>query len=555
MSTGPDAFTKRIERLNTIGIALSSERDPVKLLEQILLGAKDITHADGGTIYSLSEDGQLRFEILRSDSLNLWIGGTSGKPIPFKNIPLHLPDGSPNRSSVVACAALDGQTVNIPDAYHAQGFDFSGTRAFDERTGYRSISFLTVPLRNHEAEIIGVLQLLNARDELGNVVAFNETDQRLAESLASQAATALTKHQLIDGMKNLLESFIRLIATAIDEKSPYTGGHCKRVPELTMMLADAAARCDRGPLKPFSMSEADRHELRLAGWIHDCGKITTPEWVMDKATKLSAIYDRIGLVETRFAALKRDGEITMLRALIIGKSAENAAGNTAGNTAGNNQATAEAAYRAECQRLDDDLAFLRRANTGSEAMRAEDQQRVRAIAARTWISPDGSVQPILSDDEVKHLTITKGTLTAEERGIINHHIVATIRMLESLPYPKHLRRIPEFAGGHHERMDGKGYPKGLKRDQMSIQARVMGIADVFEALTASDRPYKKAMPLSQALTILGRMKLDGHIDPDLFDVFINEGVWLEYAKRFLPAEQIDAVEVTALPGYQPLPSA
>ncbi len=551
MSTGPDAFTKRIERLNSIGIALSSERDPVKLLEQILLGAKDITHADGGTIYSLSEDGQLRFEILRSDSLNLWIGGTSGKPIPFKNIPLHLPDGSSNRSSVVACAALDGQTVNIPDAYHAQGFDFSGTRAFDERTGYRSISFLTVPLRNHEAEIIGVLQLLNARDDLGNVVAFSETDQRLAESLASQAATALTKHQLIDGMKNLLESFIRLIATAIDEKSPYTGGHCKRVPELTMMLADAAARCDRGPLKDFSMSEADRHELRLAGWIHDCGKITTPEWVMDKATKLSAIFDRIGLVETRFAALKRDGEITMLRALIIGKSA----GNTAGNTAGNNQATAEAAYRAEGLRLDDDLAFLRRANTGSEAMRAEDQQRVRAIAARTWISPDGSVQPILSDDEVKHLTITKGTLTAEERGIINHHIVATIRMLESLPYPKHLRRIPEFAGGHHERMDGKGYPKGLKRDQMSIQARVMGIADVFEALTASDRPYKKAMPLSQALAILGRMKLDGHIDPDLFDVFINEGVWLEYAKRFLPAEQIDAVEVTALPGFQPLPSA
>ena len=187
-------------------------------------------------------------------------------------------------------------------------------------------------------------------------------------------------------------------------------------------------------------------------------------------------------------------------------------------------------------------------------MRVEDQQRVRSIAARTWISPDGSVQPILSDDEVKHLTITKGTLTAEERGIINHHIVATIRMLESLPYPKHLRRIPEFAGGHHERMDGKGYPKGLKRDQMSVQARIMGIADVFEALTASDRPYKKAMPLSQALTILGRMKLDGHVDPDLFDVFINEGVWLEYAKRFLPAEQMDVVDITTLPGYQSLPS-
>lgn len=538
MPVGPDAFTKRIERLNTIGIALSAERDPVKLLEQILLGAKDITNADGGTIYSLGEDDTLTFQILRSDTLNLWMGGTSGKQIPFKGVPLHLPDGTPNRSSVVACAVLDGVTVNIPDAYHAQGFDFSGTRAFDQRTGYKSISFLTVPLRNHESEIIGVLQLLNARDELGNVVPFSETDQRLAESLASQAATALTKHQLIEGMQELLESFIRLIATAIDEKSPYTGGHCKRVPELTMMLAEAAARCGRGPLAGFTMSDADRLELRLAGWIHDCGKITTPEWVMDKATKLSALFDRIALVETRFAALKRDAEIAMLRAVV----------------AGADRAAAESDFRTQCARLDDDLAFIKRVNIGGEAMRAEDQQRVRDIAARTWTAPDGTLQPVLSADEVKHLTIAKGTLTSEERGIINHHIVATIKMLESLPYPKHLKRIPEFAGGHHERMDGKGYPKGLKREQMSVQARVMGIADVFEALTAGDRPYKKAMPLSQALIILGRMKLDGHIDPDLFDVFINEGVWLEYAKRFLPPDQIDAVDVTKLPGYRPLSS-
>lgn len=538
MAPGSDAFTRRIERLNTIGIALSAERDPVKLLEQILLGAKDITNSDGGTIYSLGEDDQLHFQILRSDTLDLWMGGTSGKQIPFKGVPLHLPDGTPNRSSVVACAVLDGVTVNIPDAYHAQGFDFSGTRAFDQRTGYKSISFLTVPLRNHESEVIGVLQLLNARDELGNVVPFSETDQRLAESLASQAATALTKHQLIEGMQELLESFIRLIATAIDEKSPYTGGHCRRVPELTMMLAEAAATCGRGPLAGFRMSDADRLELRLAGWIHDCGKITTPEWVMDKATKLSALHDRISVVETRFAALKRDREIAMLRAVLGGAD----------------RLVAEASCASDCAQLDDDLAFLRRINIGSEAMRPEDQQRVRDLATRTWVAPDGTTQPILSADEVKHLTIARGTLTAEERGIINHHIVATIRMLESLPYPKHLRRIPEFAGGHHERMDGKGYPKGLKREEMSVQARVMGIADVFEALTAGDRPYKKAMPLSQALTILGRMKLDGHIDPDLFDVFINQGVWLDYAKRFLSPEQIDDVDVTKLPGYQPLPA-
>jgi hypothetical protein len=305
-----------------------------------------------------------------------------------------------------------------------------------------------------------------------------------------------------------------------------------------MMLADAAARCDRGPLKDFVMSEADRHELRLAGWLHDCGKITTPEWVMDKDTKLSGVFDRIGLIETRFAVLKRDAEIAMMKAVMSGQD----------------RCLAEVEYGRRCASLDEEVRFLRRANTGGEFMRPEDQQRVHDIAARTWIAPDGSTQPVLSPDEVKHLTISKGTLSPEEREIINHHIVVTIRMLEELPFPKHLRRIPEFAGGHHERMDGKGYPKGLTREQMSVQARVIGIADVFEALTASDRPYKKAMPLSQALAVLGRMKLEGHIDPDLFDVFIGEGVWMDYAKRFLPPEQLDAVEVSALPGYSPLPA-
>ncbi len=534
-----DAFSRRIERLNAIGIALSAERDPVRLLEQILLGAKDITNADGGTIYSLGEDDKLRFEILRTDSLKLIMGGTSGTPIKFPPIPLHRPDGSPNTSSVVASAVLSGQTVNIPDAYHAVGYDFSGTRAFDERTGYRSVSFLTVPMRNHEGAITGVLQLLNARDQAGGIVPFTTADQRLAESLASQAATALTKHELIDGMRRLLESFIQLIATAIDEKSPYTGGHCRRVPELTMMLAEAAARVTSGPLAGFTMSEADRYELRIAGWIHDCGKITTPEWVMDKATKLQTIVDRIALVDTRFEVLKRDAALAMMQGIVAGGDA----------------AKLEADYLRRIATLDEERAFLARANRGGEFMKPEDQERVRTIAKRGWMAADGSRQPLLSEDEVKNLTIAKGTLTKDEREVINHHIVATIRMLESLPYPKHLRRVPEFAGGHHERMDGKGYPKGLKREEMSVQARVMGIADVFEALTAGDRPYKKAMTLSQALAILGRMKLEGHIDPDLFDVFISERVYLDYAKRFLQPDQIDEVDLAKLPGYQPLPTA
>jgi HD-GYP domain-containing protein (c-di-GMP phosphodiesterase class II) len=534
---GSASLDQRIERLNAIGIALSAEHDPVRLLEEILLGAKDITNADGGTIYSLGEDRKLRFEILRTDSLGLAMGGTSGVPIRFPPILLVREDGTPNVSSVVASAVLGGKTVNIPDAYHAQGFDFSGTRAFDAKTGYRSTSFLTVPMRDHEGEITGVLQLLNARDGHGHIVPFSTTDQRLAESLASQAATALTKHHLIEGMRKLLESFIQLIATAIDEKSPYTGGHCRRVPELTMMLAEAAARVQSGPLKGFVMSESDRYELRIAGWIHDCGKITTPEWVMDKATKLQTIFDRVELVDTRIEVLKRDAEISMLRAL----------------SAGGDRGVLERGYAERLRQLDDSRAFIHRANQGGEFMRPEDQQRVRAFASEVWVGPDATSRPVLSVNEVENLTIAKGTLTPAEREIINHHIVATIKMLESLPYPKHLRRVPEFAGGHHERMDGKGYPKGLKREQMSVQARVMGIADVFEALTAGDRPYKKAMTLSQALRVLGKMKLDGHIDPDLFDVFIAEKVYLEYAQRFLDPQQLDQVDVTTIPGYQAMP--
>jgi hypothetical protein len=291
-------------------------------------------------------------------------------------------------------------------------------------------------------------------------------------------------------------------------------------------------RHGRGAVAGFTMNEADRYELELAAWLHDCGKITTPEWVMDKATKLSGLGDRIHLVDTRFEVLKRDAELACLRAV----------------AADGDRIALEAELARVVAELDDERAFLHRANTGAEFMHPEDQARVKRIALRRWRGIDGQDQPFLSDDEVKHLTIARGTLTRDERQIINNHITATIKMLDALPYPKQLRRIPEFAGGHHERMDGKGYPKGLTRDQMSVQARIMGIADIFEALTAGDRPYKKALKLSEALRILGQMKLDGHIDPDLFDVFIHGGVWRDYADRFLPPDQCDAVDVAKLPG-------
>jgi HD-GYP domain-containing protein (c-di-GMP phosphodiesterase class II) len=520
---------KRLEQLNAVGAALSQERDITTLLEKILHAAKGITNADGGTLYRLIDGERLQFEIVLNDSLRIALGGTTGNPISFYPIKLYNEAGAPNTSMVAAYAALTGNTVNIADAYTAQGFDFSGTRNFDKKTGYRSTSFLTIPMRDHENEIIGVLQLLNRLDPVsGKVAEFSDADQRLAESLASQAAIALTNRNLIVQLEQLFESFINMINTAIDEKSPYTGGHCQRVPSLTMMLAEAVNATREGPLAEFTMTDRDRYELKIAGLLHDCGKVTTPVHVVDKSTKLETIFDRVHLLDTRFEVLKRDAQIAHLEGALDA-----------------------AARDALLARYEDDRAFLRRANVGGEFMREEDIARVRAIAAYRWRDVGGAESDFLSADEVRNLTVRAGTLTQEEREIINYHIVATNKMLEALPWPKHLKNVPEYAGGHHERMDGKGYPKGLTREQMSVQARVMGIADIFEALTARDRPYKKGKTLTESLEILGKFKLNGHIDPDLFDVFIREKVYLKYAEQFMNPEQIDQVDLARIPGVAP----
>jgi HD-GYP domain-containing protein (c-di-GMP phosphodiesterase class II) len=541
LSPAADGFASRLEYLNQVGIALSQERDINTLLETILLAAKKLTHADGGTLYRVV-DNKLRFEIVRNDSLSIAMGGTSGNAVPFYPIPLEDKDGQPNYTMIAAYAALTQKTVNIPDAYVEEGFDFSGTRNFDKRTGYRSKSFLTVPMKNHEGDIIGVLQLLNALDAAtGEVIAFSDEDQRLAESLASQAAIALTNRLLIQQLEVLFESLIELINRAIDEKSPYTGGHCNRVPALTMMIAEAAHEAKQGPLADFRMSEKDRYELKIAGLLHDCGKITTPVHVVDKATKLQTIHDRIELVVTRFQALKRQAEVDMLRA----KLAAQEKGDTAAARA------AEEACAGKLRQYEDDCEFLRKANIGGERMRPEDQARVSRIAAYEWVNERGEPDRFLTKDEEDNLNITYGTLMPHEREVINHHIVATIKMLEALPWPRHLLNVPEYAGGHHERMDGKGYPRGLTRDRMSVQARLMGIADIFEALTAKDRPYKPGKTLSESLQILGRMREGGHIDPDLFDLFVREKVYLRYAREFLDPSQIDEVDEARIPGYRP----
>jgi HD-GYP domain-containing protein (c-di-GMP phosphodiesterase class II) len=580
-ATVVDETEIRYRRLIELGIALSAERNHGVLMQKILVGAKDLTNADGGTLYLVNDDRtELRFAILRNDTMNIAMGGTTGMPIPFPPVRLVDADGKPNQKNVAAAAATSGRTINIADAYDAKGFDFSGARAYDARTGYRSRSFLTLPLKNHDGEVMGVLQLINARREDGVVVPFGDDLVPVIEALASQAAVALDNQMLLDAQKNLFRAFLQVFANAIDAKSPYTGGHCRRVPELTNMLARAAAECEDGPFVAFNLSDEEWYELEVAGGLHDCGKVTTREYVVDKATKLETIYNRIHEIRTRFEVVKRDLEIDYLRAVM----------------AGGDRDALEAARDRRLAELDADFAFVAECNIGGEFMAPEKTARLERIAKITWLrtiddalgisweesqrrskekEPLPAVETLIADKpehvvphdgaplaadnqwgfivkppahkfnlgELHNLKVRRGTLTDEERYHINDHIVQTIIMLEALPFPRTLRRVPEWAGGHHEKMDGTGYPRGLKREQMSVPARIMAIADIFEALTARDRPYKTPKKLSECVAIMARMSEDKHIDSELFALFLASGVYRRYAEAFLLPEQIDEVEI------------
>jgi HD-GYP domain-containing protein (c-di-GMP phosphodiesterase class II) len=528
-----DAETRRLlarlETLNEIGVALSAETDAGRLVDMVLAGAKALTNADAATFYRRHGDF-LEFTALRNDTLR-------GRLCAFAPVPLTDADGRPNHNNIAACAAIEGRTFNVPDAYAATDFDFSGTRAVDRASGYLSRSFLAVPLKDHENDVIGVLQLINAKHpETAEVVPFGDADQRLAESLASQAAVALSTRTLIESQSALFESFVRTIAKAIDAKNPHTSAHCQRVPELTVMLAQAVHEASWGPLKGIRFSSEELYEIEIAAWLHDCGKVATPEHIINKSTKLETIIDRIALIETRFEILRRDVHIRLLEQALAAAGGElDAAARVEGATALAEQA--------------DDLAFLQKSNRGGESLPEGAAERIAAIAGRyQWRDRAGAVRPALTPDEVANLQIRRGTLTADERRSMNNHMHITNEMLESLTYPKHLKRVPEIAGGHHERMDGTGFPRGLTRDQLSVPARIMGIADIFEALTASERPYKQAMTVREALAILDRMRQENHIDPDIFDVFVRERVYLRYAQRFLRPEQIDADDAALVGG-------
>ena len=524
-----------------ISIRLTTEKEPQLLLDEILQVVMSIANSDAGSIYSITEDDQLKFETVINKSLNLYLGGGSDRFVSFPNIDLYI-DGKPNQRAIVAHAVNSGKVINIPDVYAALPFDMSAAREMDARTGYRTQSMLTIPLKDHQDDILGVIQLINVKDSNNNIIPFSEELVTLIRSFASLGAIALTNSSLIKEMEELFSTFAETIAMAIDEKSPHTGGHCKRVPALTLMLADAVNAISKGPLASFSMSDSDRHQLDIAGWLHDCGKIATPDHIMEKATKLETIFDRISFIDAKFEIVSRDLKINyqeqIISAMKNGKPVE--------------VQQLERLLDTELKQVALDRALLQRINVGGEFLGDKELAQIERIAKHYHLVINDIRTPLLNDDEVENLSIRRGTLTAGEHDVMKRHMDVTKNILDALPFPKHLSKVSEYALGHHEKLDGTGYPRGLTKEQMSIPARLMAITDIFEALSAVDRPYKKAKPVSECLFILGTMVEKNHLDPDIFAVFIESGVYKNYISEYANPEQLDDVDLNNLPGYKPI---
>ncbi|MEO5362399.1 MAG: GAF domain-containing protein [Magnetococcus sp. DMHC-8] len=561
----------KLENLIQTGLELGRERNRMELLRKLLFGGRDLLHCDVGTLYLVTDHKTLRFALR-----------TNGDDaLPTFEIPLYDEAGTPVERFISTWCALNNLPVIIDDIYQESRFDVSGTKKFDASSGYRTVSMLTVPIAPRDGEVIGVLQFLNALDpETGEITVFAPELVRFVTAMAAQAGVALDNHQLVETQKALMDALIKLIAGAIDTKSHYTGAHCERVPALGIMLAEEACRVTDGPLADFRFTtDEEWREFRIGAWLHDCGKVTTPEYVVDKATKLESIYNRIHEIRMRFEVLLRDAMIVRLEAIANGEGIE----------------AATERFAARHAQLVDDFAFVAGCNLGDEFISPERIERLRRIAEEQWHrhfddrlglshaelgrfvdapAPLPVIEKLLADKpehilarldspaddpahgfkvqvpkhlynygELYNLRVGRGTLTEEERFKINEHVIQTIVMLEQLPLPKEMRRVPEYAGAHHETLTGTGYPRRLGAAELSIPSRIMVIADIFEALTAGDRPYKLPKKLSESVKILYFFKKDGHIDPDLFDLFLRSGVYQRYAEQYLRPEQIDTVEV------------
>jgi len=571
-----DAMKQTVRNFLGISTDLSAEHRFNALLQRVCREAMSTMDADAGMVYLVSDDETALDAAEVSLRQGAELAESEGRAA------VHL--NSQGEGDGVARAARRGELEVFTVTRARAGLLGDHADAIFRALDCEALDVTAVPLKNVQGGVVGVLCLLHRAARPDRSAVGSSERVAFVRALAGVAAVAIDNQRLLKAQKDLLDAFIKLVAGAIDAKSAYTGGHCQRVPELTRMLAEAACRSDSPPFKGFALDEQDWETLDIACWLHDCGKVTTPEYVVDKATKLETIYDRIHEIRMRFEVLKRDADLACWKAIANGAD----------------RAQAEAERNAAWRALDDDFAFVADCNEGGEFMAPERVERLRRIAGRTWqrtlddrigisweerarkertaARPLPAIEPLLADrpedlvartendrmppdnpwgfkldvpehkynrGELHNLSIARGTLTAEERYAINDHIVQTIIMLSKLPFPKPLRKVPEYAGGHHEKVDGTGYPRRLTAGEMSLPARMMAIADIFEALTASDRPYKKPKKLSEAVKIMGFMRKDRHIDPELFALFLTSGVYRAYAERFLPPDQIDEVDVAA----------
>ena len=516
-----------------IALALSSEKDLHTLLEMIVTEALRISNADAGTLYT-ADSGitHLDFVIVRNRTLGIRLGGKSGDRIELPSVPLFDKNGDPDHSHISSYAALTGKTVNIEDVYKATEFNFSGTKSYDRKTGYRSESMLVIPMYNYENDILGVLQLINAIDPFtGHVTSFDRSLTEAVSALSSLASAALNNTRLIFDLQNLFYAFIKSIAAAIDAKSPYTGGHINRVVELTMMIAHEVNRDKSGPFKDIFFSTDDFEEMKIAAWMHDIGKITTPEFIINKRSKLETVTDRIETIRTRFDLIRQTGETRYLeqRLALLQKGEPD-----------DGKAVSDLQRKRDRQikEIKNDFDFLCRCNEGNSVMDDGSLERLRNIRAKTFVF-EGKHLPYLTDSEFDNLSVKKGTLTVDERKRVEDHVVITRKILEELPFPKKLKGVPSVAAAHHEKLDGSGYPDGKTGAELNIKMRIMTLADVFEALTARDRPYKYAARISRAIAILDTMQKDRHIDKNIFRLFKENELFRKYAEKYLDPEQID----------------
>ncbi len=556
---------RKLELVTRSGVTFTRERNISNILETTLNTARNLTNSDGGTIYMLEEiyadnpidpgeiaSRNLKFVALQNETMNTNLKGDDIDLMP--PVPLDI-DGETNLSNVSAYCANTGELLNFDDVYDAEGFDFTGTRSYDEANGYRSQSMLVIPLEDHENSIIGVLQLINRRLPSGTIGGFTPEDIDLVQSVSFPAAASITQQRLINEQVNLFNAFVTMLAQGLGEKSPHTYNHIRRVAALGVAISESLSGWSEGIYADVSYDDDEIAEILLAGWMHDVGKITTPEHIVSKQVKLQFVMDRFEMIVERFGSKMKDYKIEMLEAQLAAAQAGESADTIA-------------AFQADCQQQTEDLAAkleaLFKANRGAERMPEEQIALVEEIAATPvesfysteviidhgfpllkGFTADLHQASLIDDWEKENLLIMYGTLSDDERDQIKFHADRSWRWLMALPFPRKQKRLPLYAGAHHEHLNGSGYPNGIDGKDMPMQARILAIADIYEALVANDRPYKDPMKLSLAMSILGGMVKRGNLDGELMTIFLKSGDYLKYAEEHLNPEQIDEVDIEA----------